>query len=609
MKSIIKVVYVLLALSLALAACATQTPAPAAPASTEAQPAATEAQSAVVEEKPAETEAPAAATEAPAEPMEEKVLRLIFSQAPVTLNAHLANGNKDSEASRMILEPLAAYDESGQAVPVLAAEIPTIENGGIAADLLTTTWKLKQGVQWSDGSDFTADDVVFTWQYISNPVVGSPSAGSYTAIENIEAVDANTAVITWKQPTAEPLIAFSGLFGPVMQKAQFEPFNNESATQAEVNLAPVGTGPFMVSEFIPGDTVVYVKNPAYRDAENVYFDKVILKGGGEAASAALAVLQTGDYDFAWSIQLEKDVLDDIAANGKKGKVVSVPTSQTERLLFNHTNPDPSLGEQRSELGTEHPFLSDVRVREALTLAIDRGLLAERLWGALGIATCNVANPPYVTMQKLQWGDCNADMERAKALLDEAGWVDSNGNGFRDKDGVEMKILYQTTVNSLRQKTQEFVKAAWTELGVDVELKSVQASVFFSQDQANPDTSGKFYADVQQFAVGGMGTSTASRYLGNWRCDQIASSENNFSASNIERWCNEEYDALFQQFISEPDPAKRDEIGSMMNDLWVENFVGVPLIARANVNAVSNELLGTRISPLDVTVWNIAEWYK
>jgi peptide/nickel transport system substrate-binding protein len=364
----------------------------------------------------------------------------------------------------------------------------------------------------------------------------------------------------------------------------------------------------MVVEAIPGDTFVYVRNPLYRDAENVYFDKVILKGGGDAATAARAVVQTGEFDFAFNLGIEKEVLESLNAAGTKGQIYTKLTSQTNRIAFNHTNPDPALGDDRSNYGTQHPFLSDIRVREALTLAIDRGMMVDQLLGAQGAPTCNVANPPYLTLQALQWGDCEPNMERAKALLDEAGWVDSNGNGTRDKDGVEMNMLFVSSVNAVQQKMQEFVKAAWAELGIATEIKAVPSSVMWSGDKVNPDTSYKFFADVMLFGWGGLGTSTAARYLANLRCSQIPQLSNNWSGVNFERWCNPEFDALYDEFLMEADPVKHDQIGSQMNDLWVMDFAGIPLAQRSIVSAISNQLKGVRTSSRDLETWNIAEWY-
>ncbi len=588
-KTLVYVLNALLVLSLFLAGCASPTPAPVAE-----QPAAqaTEAPAAAAEP----TSVPAAAPEpTAAQPAEEKVLRMLNFGAPVTLNVHLSSRNNDSEAARLILEPLAAFDNNGEPVPVLAEEIPTLANGGMSADLLTTTWKLKKGVKWSDGTDFTADDVVFTWQYITNPEVGSVSFASYAGIEKVEAVDPYTAKITWKQPNSEPLIAFAALYGPILQKKQFEPFNNSTASQVEENQSPIGTGPFMVVDAKPGDTYVYVKNPLYRDADKVYFDRVILKGGGDAPTAARAVVQTGEFDYAFNLGLEKEVMESLNQSGDKGQIYAKLSSQTTRLAINHTNPDPALPEdQRSQLGTEHPILGDLRVRQALSLAIDRGALAEQLLGPTGAPTCNWANPPYLNSQAVKWPDCPQDMEKAKALLEEAGWVDANGDGIREKDGKDMMLVFLTTINPLNQKMQEFIKASWEELGISVELKAVQSSVY--GDKTNPDSIYKFYADVQMFSWGGIGTSTTARYLANLRCNQIPQEANSYAGVNMERWCYPEYDAMYDEFLKEADPVKHDLIGSQMQDMYVNDVAGIPLAVRGIVTAVSNKLKGPNPSP-------------
>jgi peptide/nickel transport system substrate-binding protein len=551
-------------------------------------------------EKPAQPQATEPAAKA------EKVLRMINFNAPVTLNVHLSSRNADSEAARLILEPLAAFNDKGEPVPILAEEVPTLANGGISADLKTTTWKLKKGIKWSDGTDFTADDVVFTWQFITNPKVGSVSLASYSAIEKVEAIDPNTVKITWKQPNSEPLIAYAALYGPILQKKQFEKYNNETASQAEENQKPIGTGPFMVTDAKPGDTYVYVRNPMYRDASKVYFDKVILKGGGDAPTAARAVVQTGEYDYAFNLGLEKEVMKNLNDTGGKGQISATISSQTTRIALNHTDPSPEAGDKRSQLGTEHPILKDLKVRQALVLAIDRGALVEQLLGPTGAPTCNWANPPYLTMQHTKWGSCGADVEKAKALLEEAGWKDTNGDGVREKDGKALKLLFLTTINPVNQKMQEFIKAAWEQIGVSTELKAVQSSVF--GDKTNPDSMYKFYADAQMFSWGGIGTSTTARYLGNLRCSQIPQESNGFGGVNVERWCYPDYDKMYDEFLKEGDPVKHDQLGSQMQDMYVDDVAGIPLAVRAIVNAVSNSLVGPKPSPRDLETWNIAEWY-
>lgn len=594
-RSFFTLLSMLVILSFLLASCA----APAVPT---AVPAKTE---------PTKAPAQPAATTAPSSPpvkAEEKVLQLLYYTPPVILNGHMSIGNKDSDASRIILEPLANWDPSGEVpIPVLAAEIPTVKNGGMSQDLKTTTWKLKQGVKWSDGTDFTADDVVFTWQFITNPVVGSSSFGAYAGIEKVEAVDKNTAKITWKKPNSEPFIAFVGLYGMILQKKQFEPFNNDQGAKAPANLNPIGTGPYKLVQFKSGDVIIYEKNPLYREASKVYFDRVMLKSGGDAASAARAVVQTGEYHLAPELSMEKDVLENMMKSATTGKFDIVQSTAVERITFNFTNPDANLPiEKRSQVGNPHPFLSDKRVREALTIALNRGDLVKQLYGDSAVATCNVlAGPPSMYSKKHDVGTCQPDLARAKKLLDDAGWKDTNGK--RVKDGVEMKILIVGPVNTLREKIKQYVKAAWEPLGIAVELKSVQSSIFSSVDPGNPDTAGKFYADISQINAGGAGGPLVSRYMQNWLCSEVARKENNFATRNRERYCNEQFDALYNAYLSEPDTAKAAQIAIQMNDILVEDFATVPIARNTRIAAVSNKLKGFINNPLDCVTWNIADW--
>ncbi len=598
------VVLLLVTLVAGCAAPAAPAPAPAQPTNAPAQPAAEPAAAGNPTAQPAESQAPAAEAE-------KKVLRLLYWQAPTILNGHLSTGVKDGEASRIVLEPLASWNSKDELVPHLVEEVPTLANGGLSEDFTTMTWKLRKDIKWSDGSDFTADDVYFTYEYLVNPDVGSSGASPYREFEKVEILDPYTVKVTFKDPTPNPYLAFVGNFGLILQKKQFEAYNGKNAQEAPGNMAPIGTGPFRVVSFKPGDVVVYEKNPYYRDADQVYFDEVILKGGGDAVSAARAVLQTGDFDFAGGLQIEKDVLLKLSEDATKGKIVTYPGVYTTRLLINHANPDPALGDLRSEPSQKHPFLSDVRVRQALAKAIDRELIATQLWGPSGTPTCSVlSHMESLKSTKHAWGTCPLDIEGAKALLDEAGWKDTNGNGIRDKDGVEMKILFQTAANTLNQKTQEIIKAGWEEIGLSVELKAIDASIHYSSDPGNPDTVSKFFADIGMVGNGlAAGSAAVIRYMGFWYGADPASRENDWTGRNVERYNNPEFDEMYKRLSTMTDEAERNALAVQMADLMVDDQASIALILRNNVVAMSNELKGVELGPNNREIWNIAEWYK
>ena len=533
-------------------------------------------------------------------------LKLLYWQAPTILNPHLSTGFKDAEASRITLEPLASFNNDGELLPFLAAEIPTKENGGVAADGKSVTWKLKPDVKWSDGTPFTAEDVVFTYKFIANPKVGAVSAGTYDVVKSVEAVDQHTVKVNFKEVNPAWSLVFVGGEGMILPKHIYEPYNGANAREAPANLRPIGTGAYRVVNFRSGDVVIYEPNPEFRQVDELGFEKIELKGGGDATSAARAVLQTGDADYAYNLQVEAPVLKQLEAAGK-GKVVSNYGALMERIIINHSDPNKvAPSGERSSVEFPHPFFSDLKVREAFALAVDRDTVAEKLYGVTGKATPNflVAPEQYVSSNT----SYEYNLDQAKKLLDEAGWKDTNGNGIRDKNDTEMQLIFQTSVNPLRQKTQAVVKQGLQSIGVGVELKSIDASVYFSSDASNNDTVERFYADLQMYTTGNTSPDPGA-YMKFHTCEQIPQKANNWSGDNNARYCNPEYDRLFQQSTSELDPQKREQIFIEMNDILVKDVAVIPLVHRADVTAFGNSLTGYELTPWDMRTWDIMNWKK
>jgi peptide/nickel transport system substrate-binding protein len=573
------------------AAAAKPTTAPAAPAPTLAPTAAT---------KPAASGAGRGAG---------GMLKILYWQAPTILNTHLSQGTKDYDAGALILEPLADIDPDGKPVPSLAAEIPTVDNGGISKDQTSITWKLKPDVKWSDGTPFTADDVVFTYQYISNKDVASADTQTVDGIDKVEALDAHTVKVTYKAPNPYPYQVFTSQYGNIIQKAQFQSFLGANAKDAPGNLAPIGTGPYKVVDFKPGDVVTYTVNDNYRDPAKPYFHDVQIKGGGDAVSAARAVFQTGEADYAWNLQVEQQVLQQLSQGGK-AQLVTALSPNVERLLINFSDPSADQGDNRAEPTTKHPFFSDLNVRKAFAMAVDRKSIATQLYGPAGAASCNIiTSPPDVVSKNTDSMDvCQMDLDKANQLLDQAGWT-KGSDGIRAKDGVRMHVVYQTTVNSLRQKEQDIIKSGWEKLGVEVELKSVDAGVFFSSDAGNPDTASHFFTDVEMF-TNGASSPDQTQYVDLWTTEQITQKSNQWHGNNYSRWSNADYDAIYNQLKTETDPAKRKDLIVKANDLLVSNVVVIPLVARTQpTDGISKDIQGDIPNPWDSVLWNIADWHK
>ena len=362
-------------------------------------------------------------------------------------------------------------------------------------------------------------------------------------------------------------------------------------------------------DFKPGDVVTYTINENYRDPDKPFFHDVQIKGGGDATSAARAVFQTGEVDYGWNLQVEAQVLNQLQQGGKANLITAL-SPNVERLLINFADPSPDQGDNRSEPSTKHPFFSDLNVRKAFAMAVDRKSMAEQLYGPAGEATCNiVTSPPDVVSKNTDSMDvCHYDIDKANQQLDQAGWT-KGSDGIRQKDGVRMHVVYQTTVNPLRQKEQDIVKAGWEKIGVEVELKSVDAGVFFSSDAGNPDTAAHFYTDVEMF-TNGASSPDQTQYLAGWTTEQIASKENQWHKSNYHRWSNPDFDAIYNQLKTETDQAKRRDLIIKGNDLLVSQVVVIPLVARTQpTDGISKQIQGDIPNPWDSVLWNVADWTK
>jgi peptide/nickel transport system substrate-binding protein len=552
----------------------------------------------------------AAAPAAMAERGSDGHLNILYWQAVSIMNPYLSGGTKDIEAASLVIEPLARFDDTGTIVPFLAQDIPTVQNGGVSEDLTTITWKLKEGLLWSDGTPVTSADVVFTWQYCTAEGGGCAQGAKFDGITAVEALDDLTVKITFGGPTPYPYTAFVGAQSPVIQAAQFANCLGAAApTCTEANNMPIGTGPFTVTEFLPNDVVSLAANPNYRDPAKPAFATVTVKGGGDAAAAGRAVLETGEFDYAWNLQLAPDVIDAMAAAGV-GTVVSSYGTNVERLEMNLTNPSPDLAEgERSTVAHPHPFLTDPRVREALSISIDRQLLVDVGYGPSGQPTCNLVPAPALYASD-NTGCLTQDLDRAMALLEEAGFTDTDGDGVRENaDGVRLSVLYQTSTNAVRQDVQALVKDAWNQIGVEVELRNIDAGVFFGGDPASPDTFQKFYADVEMYTNNFEGNDPQA-YLAAYTCDKIPGPDNGWQGENINRICDPAYEALVAQLAAERDPAKRGEIAIAMNDwLTKDSNIIIPLIHRGRVSAHSNTLGGVLMNAWDSELWNAADWYR
>ena len=526
-------------------------------------------------------------------------LKMLFWQGATLLNPHFANGSKDAEGCSPFNEPLVRADVNGQWVPVLVAEMPSRANGGLSADGRTVVWKLKKDVQWHDGKPFTADDVVFNWQYAVDPAAAAYTSGLYEGVKAVEKIDTHTVRVVFERPTPDWTLCASVKQVP---KHVFSAYMGTKSRDAPANLKPVGTGPYRIVDFRPGDLIIGELNPNYHQPNRPYFDRIEIKGGGDATSAARAVIQAGEYDFAWSLQVEDEVLKRMESGGK-GRVVIVPGGSTEYIQLNAADPWTETEGERAHPKSRHPVLSDLAVRQAMMLLLDRAGIQEFVYGRSGVASPNILNNPPLYNSKGVPAEFNVD--KAVALLDAAGWK-PGPDGVRAKGGRKLKLVFQTSTNSVRQKVQAIYKQACAKAGIELEIKAISATVFFSSDVGNPDTIGKFWADLQmyQFTRG----PDPARYMQNYVSWEMASKANKWLKLNRGRWSNAEFDRLFKAAETELDPVKRAAMFIQMNDIVCKDGQVIPVAYRPGLHATANRL----VAP--VTAWDnvlsaLSDWYR
>jgi peptide/nickel transport system substrate-binding protein len=535
-------------------------------------------------------------------------LRLLWWQAPTNLNSHLSLATKDVGAIRIYAEPLADFDANAQLVPVLAAEIPSVDNGGVAKDFTSVTWKLKKGVTWHDGQPFSAADVVFTFKFLSDPATGATTLGYYQSVAAVDALADDAVKVTFKAPVAAWFTPFTGTTGQILPQHALKDFIGDAAKTAPFQQQPIGTGPYKVSDFKSGDVVTYAINSDYYEPEKPFFDTVILKGGGDAASAARAVLETGEMDWAWNLQIEPAVLSGLGLgqNSGHGKVITWPGFGTEKLIVNHTDPLTEQDGQVSSYKVPHPHFQDLRVRQALALAVQRDLIASTLYGPGASATGYTMNEVARYMPKdIAW---EFNLDKARQLLDDAG-AQKGSDGIRVLNGRKMSWLFSASTNSVRQKEQEIIKSALQQLGIEVEIKAVDATAYFAA--ANPDSYQQLRADL------GIEANAATvypllwylRYVSADPLKDLAQKENNWAGRNIMRYQNPQLNDLYAQAVREVDPARYTELFLQLQSLVVRDVADIGLVSRNNVSAASTTLTGYQPTPWAQDSWDIKNWRR
>ncbi len=560
MKRLKPVLFLMAAFALILSACGGGN-APAAEQPAAQQPSA---------------EQPAAAGEQPA--AEKKVATFIFTQEFDNLNPLYTNQWFTSITYQMWSCYAWDYDDMNEPVPVLVKEMPTVENGGISADGKTLTFKLRDDIVWSDGTPITSADFVFTYEMTVNPNNAVATQSPYDEIASISAPDDRTVMVTFNDvyaPWAATL--WKGILPKHVLQPEFDA--KGSLNESSYNRTPeVGCGPFKFAEWEAGSYARFVANENYW-LGRPKLDEIFIRFVPDDASQ-IAALKSGEGDLGTFIAYS-----DISALEEAGVQMFTAFSGYNEGIY------VSLHEQR------HPALKDARVRQAIAYAIDRAsLVKDLLYGRTGVAATYWDNTPFVdpTIQPYPY-----DPEKAKALLDEAGWVDSNGDGTRDKDGVELVLKYGTTTREIRKEIQAVFQQQLLEVGIGTELFNAD-NFFDGYGEGGPAARGEY--DLMEYSTV---TNYPDPHTSEWMCNNIPTDESP-DGTNWMAVCDPELEDLIKLESSQVDAQARQETFYKISRMVFDKAYWIGIYWDPDIWAINGRLLNVKISGA-TPFYNIREW--
>lgn len=481
-----------------------------------------------------------------------------------------------------------ALNEKDELIPEMLQEIPTVDNGGVSADGKTITLKFKDGLKWHDGQPVTSEDFKFTWQFVVDPNTKSQTSIGWDRIESVDTPDNLTAIVHLKEPYV-PFVA-AALSFPVLPKHALEgvadPGNSEFARK------PIGNGTFIFQEWIPGDHITVVANPEAMKPPKI--EKIIFKFVPDM-NTLVALLRTGDVDIAYDLR-ELQIAEVLKMKDVEPFVV--PGVAVERYYFNLRDPN--------DLTKPHPIFSDIRVRKAVAMGMDRFTAVSRILQGYGeVAVTELDNHPWFN-EELQ--PVPYDPEAAKALLDEAGWKDTDGDGIRDKDGKKLSFTHSTTAgNQVRENLQVFFQQNLKDIGVEMVIQNYPAATLFG-GCADNGIFGQSKFDMMGFTNKPASIDLAQEWADFFLCDAVKNCETNPAGTNSWGYCDEETDAALKCAIGEVDPDKRLACIKEAQKLIYEDYVALYVYDRLDVYAANKRIGGFNPTVFGSWTWNFEDWY-
>lgn len=519
------------------------------------------------------------------------IARIALWQEPARLIPYLGTQAVGGLVLRTMFDGLLLTLPDGSRAPQLAAEVPSFENGGISADGLTITWKLRRGALWSDGEPLTSRDVAFTYAVIMDPANPVANRSGYPDIESVSTPDETTVVVKYRTLYS----AFKGHF-PWVLPEHF--FGGDTAIETkQLNHVPIGSGPFVFKSWTPGEAITLERNPNYRERGKPYIDSLIFKIV-PSREVGILWLKAGEIEVLWNL-VESNVPEIEAMPGATLDVDLRSGNRTENLTLNTSCPS---GQQQGDPACPHPVLGDLRVRQAVELAIDKqAIIDELLLGKASLAPSVIAGGPYaVTLPPSEY-----DPARARQLLEEAGWNPSE-DGVRVRNGLRASLRYSTTTgDSLREQTQVLIQAQLRAVGIELRIENLPSSVLLGGWVNNsPLARGNF--DIGMATTTGAADPQAGLF--NFFHSSQIPSERTRSGGNSHRILDPELDRALEAAGSTLDEVVRKSAYQTVAERVAAGKGRIPLYSRSDLDAFKINLKGHAPNVWTGLMWNAEDWW-
>jgi peptide/nickel transport system substrate-binding protein len=481
-----------------------------------------------------------------------------------TLLPVLASDSASSEINGLVYSSLVRYDKD------LKIEGELAESWEISADNLTITFHLRPGVTWHDGTPFTAEDVLFTYRLYIDPKTPTAYAEQYRQVATAEVLDPTTFRVSYRQPLAKALISWGEL--SVLPRHLLE---GEDVTKSPLARHPVGTGPFRFVEWKPGEKIVLEANSDYFEGRP-YLDRVVYRIIPDESTMFLE-LQAGGLDTMGLNPIQYQTQTDSPAFKRQFVKYRYPAFAYTYLGYN----------------LNRPLFQDKRVRQALSYAINKKEIIEGVLLGLGQESTGPYKPgtwPYNAAVKRY----PYDPERARTLLAEAGWTDSDGDGILDKDGKPFAFTIVTNQgNDQRVKSGEIIQRRFREIGVDVKLRVIEWASFLNEF-INP---GNFDATILGWTV-----PIDPDGYNVWHSSKTGPRELNFVGFK-----NAEVDELLEKGRRTLETAERKQYYDRFQEILAEEQPYTFLYVPDALPVVAYRFQGIEPAPAGIT-YNFIRWY-